>query len=205
MKREDLFYLVGKAIDEGHIDDQNIILYARGMDLKDEEIEQIQALLNSSKCKGDEPEIHDEDCPKAPVALTFDTTMRRCLGRKKKCAQLVDEGKFDQLFDKWHAAVKTHFGGWEDKDVQVDGVVKDYNHEGGKYNLLLGQVVLKIGNDEREVPKIWSTVDPSEYASAKKSHLSRGEEVTLIGRIEWDNHLHFYHLTDVTDLKVERP
>ena len=28
--------------------------------------------------------------------------------------------------------------------------------------------------------------------------------VTLVGFIEWDEKLHFYHLTDVTDLKVRK-
>ena len=53
----------------------------------------------------------------------------------------------------------------------------------------------------------WSTGPNKELLIsdiADRAHLARDDEVTLVGRIEWDDHLHYYHLIDVTDLKVRR-
>jgi hypothetical protein len=100
--------------------------------------------------------------------------------------------------------VRDQFGGWEDKDVTVEGDVYNHDQKADKYNLLLKKVTLRIGDKERDVPKIWATVDASEYLPVKRSKLDVGDKVSLVGYIEWDDKLHFYHLTDVTDLKVEK-
>lgn len=202
MQDHELFELVEQAIMEGSIDEEMILLYARLRNLGQAEITELETLLGACSCKAEKV---TEECPEAgSMTLNFDTVVHKCIGRKKKCAMLVDGGKFDRLFDRWHRMVKDHFGGWEDKDMFVDGEVYSHDHGGGRHNLLLKKVTLRIGDGSREVPKLWASVDASEYLDAKRAHLSRGDEVTLVGRVEWDDHIHFYHLTDVTDLKVKR-
>ena len=202
MEDDALFKMIEEAIIDGSVDEEMILLYARLRNLKISEITELETLLSSCRCKAEK--VSDE-CPEAgSLALSFDTVVHKCIGRKKKCAMLVAAGAFDHLFERWHATIKGHFGGWEDKDVIVDGEVRQHKHKGGNYNLELRQVTLRIGDETREVPKIWVTVDSEEYLDADRAHLARGDEVTLVGRIEWDEHLHYYHLTDITDLKVRR-
>jgi hypothetical protein len=202
MQDDELFKLVEEAIMDGSVDEEMILLYARLRNLSMAEISELETLLKSCRCSADK--VTDE-CPEAgSLCLNFDTVVHKCIGRKKKCAMLVSAGVFDRIFDRWHRMIKGQFGGWEDKDVLVDGEVRQHKHDGGRYNLELRKVTLRIGDEARPVPKIWATVDAGEYLDADRAHLARGDEVTLVGRIEWDDHLHFYHLTDVTDLKVRR-
>lgn len=202
MEDHKLFELIEQAIMEGSIDEEMILYYARLRNLSMDQITELETLLKACNCKATE---RTDECPEAgTIGLNFDTVVHKCIGRKKKCAYLVDTGHFDRLFERWHKMVKDHFGGWEDKDVLLEGEVFDHAHDTKRYNLLLKKVKMRIGDKERDVPKIWASVDPAEYADAKKGHLSRGDSVSLVGRVEWDDHIHFYHLTDITDLKIER-
>jgi|GEM_PF-6860970 len=198
-----LFSMVEDAILQGSVDEQMILLYARLRNLPPDEYEELEMFLGSCMCSRKKA---TKECPEAgpKVSLNFDTVVHKCLGRKKKCASLVSAGVFDKLFERWQNVVRGQFGGWEDKNVIVDGEVYNHDQKADKYNLELKKVKLKIGSKERDVPKIWATVDSSEYLPAKAAKLKEGDEVTLVGFIEWDDKLHFYHLTDVTDLKVKR-
>jgi hypothetical protein len=202
MEDHKLFELIEEAIIQGSIDEEMILYYARLRNLSMDQITELETLLKACKCKSTEK---TEECPEAgTIGLNFDTVVHKCIGRKKNCKHLVDAGAFDKLFERWHRTVKDHFGGWEDKNVLLDGEVYDHTHDAKRYNLLLKKVKMRIGSEERDVPKIWASVDPAEYSEVKKEHLSRGDQVTLVGRVEWDEHIHFYHLADITDLKVKR-
>ena len=201
MDNQKLFGLIEDAICQGSVDEEMILLYARVRNLPPPEFEELELFLHSCKC-GKKKSV--KECPESGKNMTinFDTVVHRCLGRKKKCAELVSHGVFDKLFDRWNNTVRDQFGGWEDKNVLVEGEVYNHDHKSDKYNLLLKNVKLRIGKNERDVPKIWATVDASEYLPAKKAKLKIGSKVSLVGLIEWDDHLHFYHLGDVTDLKI---
>ena len=197
-----LFSMIEDAILQGSIDEEMILLYARVRNLPPDEYEELEMFLGSCKCNRKKA---TKACPEAgTIQLNFDTVLHKCLGRNKKCANLVSAGVFDKLFTRWQNVVRDQFGGWEDKDVIVEGDVYNHDQTAEKYNLLLKKVTLKIGDKERDVPKIWATVDASEYLPAKRSKLDVGDKVSLVGYIEWDDKLHFYHLTDVTDLKVQK-
>jgi hypothetical protein len=197
-----LFSMIEDAILQGSIDEEMILLYARVRNLPPDEYEELEMFLGSCKCNRKKA---TKACPEAgTIQLNFDTVLHKCLGRNKKCANLVSAGVFDKLFTRWQNVVRDQFGGWEDKDVTVEGDVYNHDQTAEKYNLLLKKVTLKIGDKERDVPKIWATVDASEYLPAKRSKLDVGDKVSLVGYIEWDDKLHFYHLTDVTDLKVQK-
>jgi hypothetical protein len=197
-----LFSLIEDAILQGSIDEEMILLYARVRNLPPDEYEELEMFLGSCKCNRKKA---TKACPEAgTLQLNFDTVLHKCLGRNKKCANLVSAGVFDKLFTRWQNVVRDQFGGWEDKDVTVEGDVYNHDQKADKYNLLLKKVTLRIGDKERDVPKIWATVDASEYLPAKSSKLDVGDKVSLVGYIEWDEKLHFYHLTDVTDLKVKK-
>jgi len=202
MDDQRLFSIIEEAILQGSVDEEMILLYGKLRSLNKSEMTELGLFLRSCRCSAKKA---TKECPEAGVMrLNFDTVVHKCIGRKKKCAQLVAAGVFDKLFDRWHRVVQDQFGGWEEKDVQVDGEVYTHDHKADKYNLLLKNVDLRIGDKVRRVPKIWATVDSSEYLPAKKAQLKMGDEVTLIGLIEWDDHLHYYHLNEVTDLKVRR-
>jgi hypothetical protein len=180
-----------------------ILMYARLRNLPPDEFEELEMFLGSCKCAKKKA---TKDCPEGggKMALNFDTVLHKCMGRNKKCADLVSHGVFDKLFERWQNVVRGQFGGWEDRNVLVDAEVYSHDQKADKYNLLLKKVKLKIGNKERDVPKIWATVDSSEYLPARSAKLKEGDRVALVGLVEWDEKLHFYHLTDVTDLKVKK-
>jgi hypothetical protein len=195
-----LFGMIEEAILQGSIDEDMILLYARLRDLPKVEINELELFLRSCKCGKKRP---TKECPEAgTMQLNFDTVVHKCLGRRKKCADLVSAGVFDRLFERWQNVVRGQFGGWEDKDVLVEGEVFSHDRKAGQNNLLLKKVTLKIGDKSREVPKIWASVDASEFLPSKKDRLMVGDRLSLVGLIEWDEGLHFYHLKDVTDLKV---
>lgn len=195
-----LFSMIEEAILQGSIDEDMILLYAKLRDMPKDEIAELELFLRSCKCG---KKRATKECPEAgTMQLHFDTVVHKCLGRKKKCADLVSSGVFDKLFERWQNVVRGQFGGWEDKNVLVEGELYSENRKASKDNLLLKKVTLRIGNMSREVPKIWATVDASEFLPSKKDRLMVGDRVSLVGLVEWDEGLHFYHLTDVTDLKV---
>jgi hypothetical protein len=200
--------IIMHAIEDGAIDDGQIIKYAYNHDIKESAIATLRKRLWSGKCRN-----REASCNYRRKQMRFEEVMKTCCGVKKKCE--FQGSDFCKFFDKWYKNVTEMFEEFKDKDVVVVGKISsakfiDRENEKNHYKLLIYDTMVKLKEKSKkksakpkETRKLWAKVFEEDFLKFnKKATLKLDDIVQIEGRIVWNDYFFDYWIVDITKITI---
>lgn len=198
--------LIREALQEGAIDDGQIIKHGYSTNAEEDVIQALRKKLRSGRCG--KPDIK---CRVRRKQMNFEEVMKGCCGLKENCKE--QRTKFCMFFDKWKSNVDEMFSEFTDKEVRVKGKISYYKHidkdKGAKhYKLLIYDTFVTnkedIGTDKaKETRKLWCRIEEEDFNKLNAEGKYNLEDIVEIdGKIIWSDFFYDYWIEDVQAMKV---
>ncbi|MGA1821280.1 MAG: hypothetical protein ACMUIG_01985 [Thermoplasmatota archaeon] len=202
---ESLVKLVGSALENGAVDDGDIIRYAYESKLPENSIKRLKKLLWSNKCKGVR-----EECPYHKKKFRFEDLMKACYGKVDGWENL--QSPFIKYLDLWSGNIEKMYGEFRDQKVEVVGKISSYkpvfrkDHEHLKMLIYDTDVKTQGSDDEpKRTRKLWIRIGMDEFHRLVGDGMLRVDDIIRFrGTCIFDTFFFDYWVIDLTGIEVVR-
>jgi len=202
---EDLISIVQEALENGAVDDGEIIKFAYNRELPEPTIKKLKKQLWDNRCRGQR-----EKCPYKRKKFKFEDMMRAIYGGEPGIENM--DSPLIQFKDLWVANIERMYGAFKDRDVEVTGKISSYKavYRKGFEHLKILAYDLKVkeaGSDgpASDVRKIWIKIGLKEYLELTQGKTIRIEDIVrLNGKCVLDPYFHDYWVMEVVSLEIVR-
>ncbi len=199
--------LIEEAVNDGAIDDGQVIKYSYSVKAPDKVIQLLRKKLWSNKCR-----LVDKKCRFKRKQINFEETMKSCTGVRNECEFCDSDLLF--LFPKWKQNVDDMFLEYVDKPVRVRGkisyakyVERDEGY-GNHFKFLIYDTMVNNQGDRKnkkpkETRKLWARLSEDDFNKMNKKQKFMMEDIVDIkGTVVWNEFFYDYWIEDITDMKV---
>jgi len=197
--------LIGSALDQGAVDDGEIIRHAYEREAAPAVIKNLKKMLWDNRCRG----LRDL-CPYKKKKFRFEELMKICSGKVEGHERIDSPMKV--FVDRWERNMKEMYGPFVDKEVEVEGKVSSYKtiyRKGNEhikmliYDTMVREAASRL--DPRPTRKLWIRMKLSEYDElAGEEKVRIDDTIRFRGKCVFDTHFYDYWVVDLKELKVVR-
>lgn len=202
-EEEGIVDLVKEALENGAVDDGEIIKYGYKKEIDKSTMKKLKKMLWNNKCYG-----MREDCPYKKKKYRLEDMMKACYGKVDGWENL--RSPFKHLLDIWAKNIEEMYEPFRDKKVEVKGKVSSYKpvyRKGNEhFKILVYDTDIKLaGSDDdfKETRKLWVKVDFEtfdELTGEQQVHID--DHIEFSGKCIFDNFFNDYWVIDLDSLDV---
>ncbi len=199
---EDYMEMVRKALEDGAVDDGEVIKYAYNIGVEGEKIKTLKKMLWDNRCRGNRAK-----CPHGKKKFRFEDLMKVCSGKVEGYERI--DSPFKELLDLWEKNIETMYGEIRGKKVHVRGKVSAYkpvirkNHEHLKILVYDTVVTLEGGSGSIDTRKLWIKVGLDEFKKLTTERTIRVDDIIEFnGKCVYDNYFHDHWVVDIDGIEV---
>ncbi len=199
---DDHMQVIKKALEDGAVDDGQIIKFAYSNGMEEEKIKKLKKILWDNRCRGER-----EKCPHGKKKLRFEDMMKVCSGKVEGWNKI--DSPFLQFLDIWSENVEKMYGPFKDKIVNVQGKISSYKpvyrkgHEHLKILIYDTQVTLDGSEDKPiETRKFWIKITSKEFTDLLgEDQIHLDDIISITGKCTYDKYFYDYWVVDLTKLE----
>ncbi|HHD16010.1 MAG TPA: hypothetical protein ENK47_04815 [Euryarchaeota archaeon] len=189
--------IVKNALENGAVDDGEIIKYAYNHDIPKERIRKLKKILWDNRCRGERT-----GCPHGKKKFRFEDLMKVCSGKVEGWEKI--DSPFIQFVELWSRNMEAMYGPYRDKVVWVEGKISSYKPIIRKNSshlkiLLYDTLVTPDGtHDTKETRKLWLKIGMEDFMRFTEGSGSRVDDIVRVkGKCVLDSYFNDYWIVDV--------
>jgi hypothetical protein len=194
--------IIKKALENGAVDDGEVIKYAYSADIDEEKIKTLKKMLWDNRCKGNR-----NKCPHGKKKFRFEDLMKVCSGKVEGFEKI--DSPFKELLPLWEKNIEDMYGDIRGKRVEVKGKVSTYkpvtrkNHEHLKILVYDTVVIPEDTRKSKETRKLWVKIGMDEFRKLTKGMKIKVDDIIEFkGKCVYDNYFNDHWVVDIENIQI---